>query len=491
VDAKQNLIISKRTAQAELLRQPEISDSSRVTESDNKLLRWWIVEDALRDRKGHWLEYLQTFQRGLMAEGDEVRFFASKECAPDVASLFDAEPVLPKSIWARMGDAAPKWRRLLRIPAHGLATYRAVSKLLADCPAPPAGCTLPAGRAMPDLIFVPTALVHHLVGWIPLIKRKLRKLPCRVLLFFPNAPVDLREDGTAYLPPDPTAKLFRICIRSLAKEVASGKVILGAETRMMVKALSEVTGVPFTYLPHPVELSTEHSPDTGDSVGRLGDPSPQTPVSVDRQGDLSTASPPVPATAENPIVFGCYGAARHEKGSDVLQAAIRLVLERDPEIPARFAFQWLGNFGDSEGKIVTLDPWLKAHPKVDVIEDFFAEGGYAGRLAATDVMVLPYRAAYRLRVSRVVIEAMNLGMPVVATRNTTLHEQAKEFGVARDCSDGSAEDLAASILDVVRDFAQLRDAAKAKVLTSRAHFSVKGFCDRLSYKNTAQTLARS
>jgi glycosyltransferase involved in cell wall biosynthesis len=318
--------------------------------------------------------------------------------------------------------------------------------------------------------------VHHLVGWIPLIKRKLCKLPCRVLLFFPNAPVDLREDGTAYLPPDPTAKLFRICIRSLGKEVASGKVILGAETRPMVKALSEVTGVPFTYLPHPVELSTEHSPDTGDSVGRLGDPSPQTPA---------------PAASSNPVCFGCYGAARHEKGSDVLQAAIRLVLERDPEIPARFAFQWLGNFGDSEGKIVTLDPWLKAHPKVDVIEDFFAEGGYAGRLAATDVMVLPYRAAYRLRVSRVVIEAMNLGMPVVATRNTTLHEQAKEFGVARDCSDGSAEDLAASILDVVRDFAQLRDAAKAKVLTSRAHFSVKGFCDRLSYKETAQTLARS
>lgn len=423
-------------------------------------LRWWIVEDALRDRKGHWLEYLQTFQRGLMAEGDEVCFFASEECSPDVAALFGADTILPRSIWARISDGASKWRRLFRIPAHGLATYRAISKLLADCPAPHApGSTLPAARAMPDLIFVPTVLVHHLIGWIPLIKGKLCKSACRVLLFFPNAPVDLHEDGTAYLLPDPMAKLFRICIRSLVKEVATGKVILGAETRPMVKALSEVTGVPFTYLPHPVELSAEHQP---------------------------TARNHLPATPDNPIVLGCYGAARHEKGSDILQRAIRLVLEREAAIPARFAFQWLGDITDAQGNVVKLDPWLKTHPKVDVIESYFEEGGYAKRLAATDVMVLPYRAAYRLRVSRVVIEAMNLGMPVVATRNTTLHEQAREFGVARDCSDGSVEDLAASILDVVRDFAHLRDAVKAKVLTSRAHFSVRGFCDRLKRKMQAK-----
>ena len=83
---------------------------------------------------------------------------------------------------------------------------------------------------------------------------------------------------------------------------------------------------------------------------------------------------------------------------------------------------------------------------MDVIESYFEGVGYAERLAATDVMVLAYRAAYRLRVSRVVIEAINLCMPVVATGNTTLLEQAKEFGVARGCSDGSAEDLPASIL---------------------------------------------
>jgi hypothetical protein len=35
-------------------------------------MKWLIVEDALRDRKGHWLEYVSTFVRGLKELGDEV-----------------------------------------------------------------------------------------------------------------------------------------------------------------------------------------------------------------------------------------------------------------------------------------------------------------------------------------------------------------------------------------------------------------------------------
>ncbi len=132
-------------------------------------MKWWIFEDALRDRKGHWSEYLQTFRLGLEAEGDEVCIFADRECEPALAKTLGAEPFLPKSIWARMSDGVPRWRRLLRIPSHGFATYRTISKLLSGCSAcssptrrryEPEGA-LPAGRALPDLIFVPTILGHH------------------------------------------------------------------------------------------------------------------------------------------------------------------------------------------------------------------------------------------------------------------------------------------------------------------------------------------
>jgi glycosyltransferase involved in cell wall biosynthesis len=416
-------------------------------------MRWWIVEDALRDRKGHWFEYLRTFQSGLAAESDQVRFFASRECSPEVIAAFGAEPVLPKSIWARMSDGASKWRRLLRIPAHGLATYRAFSRLLTDCAAPRAPSSKPStDRVLPDLIFVPTTLVHHLAGWIPLIKWRLRKLPCRVLLFFPNAPVDLRENGSACLAPDPTAKLFALCIRALAKEVAAGKVILGAETKPMTKALSEITRVPFTYLPHPVEMSGLSS--------RVNRHMPMAPE-------------------ENPIVFGSYGAARHEKGSDILQRAIREVLVNNPEVPARFVFQWTEDFADEHGRTIVLDPWLRDHPKVQVMQSIFPRGGYEKQVAHTDVMILPYRKPYRVRVSRVVIEAMSVGMPVIATRGTTLSDQANEFGVARACEEGSANDLAKAILSVIQNFEELRIAAQAKKEVSRSHFSVAEFRQRI------------
>ncbi|MFM8886326.1 MAG: hypothetical protein ACKOKC_07930, partial [Chthoniobacterales bacterium] len=330
-------------------------------------MRWWIFEDALRDRKGHWSEYLQTFRRGLEAEGDEVCIFADRECEPALAKTLGAEPVLPKSIWARMSDGASKWRRLLRIPAHGLATYRAVSRLVTRHLVGRRGdlsaqTSVLATSELPDLIFVPTVLVHHLAGWVPLIKWKLRDFRGRILLFFPNAPVYLDDDGTARIASDPTAKLFQQCISALRNEVAQDKVVLGAETEPMTKALTEATGVPFTYLPHPVELSAKHSPATRN---------------------------PLPATSGNPIVFGCYGAARHEKGSDILQRAIALALAKRPDMSARFVFQWMEDFADEKGRVVRLDPEVAAHPKVQVIREHFKEGGYERQLAATDVMLLP------------------------------------------------------------------------------------------------------
>jgi glycosyltransferase involved in cell wall biosynthesis len=336
---------------------------------------------------------------------------------------------------------------------------------------------------MPDLIFVPTVLVHHLAGWVPLIKWKLRDFRGRILLFFPNAPVYLDQDGNARIPSDPTAKLFLFCIRALRNEVAGGRVVLGAETESMSKALTEATGVRVTYLPHPVELSPKFSLAKRDSVARLGDPSPQTPVSVDRQGDLSTASPPVPATSADPIVFGCYGAARHEKGSDVLQRAIALVLENRSDLPARFVFQWMEDFADEGGQVVRLDPEVAAHPKVQVIREHFSEGGYEKQLAATDVMLLPYRSPYRLRVSRVVIEGMILGIPLVVTRGTTLWDQASRYGCAKACDEGSAESVAEAILALLDEYEEASRRAKDCRAEALRHFSVAEFRRRLVSKN--------
>ena len=193
------------------------------------------------------------------------------------------------------------------------------------------------------------------------------------------------------------------------------------------------------------------------------------------RGELRVACQGGATAPAKTVVFGCYGAARWEKGSDILQAAIRRVLEEEPRIPAKFVFQWMKDFDDERGRRVKLDPWLKNHPKVEVIDRFFVDGEYAQRLAETDVMVLPYRSPYRLRVSRVVIEAMMHGMPVIATKGTTLAEQAAEHGCVAVCQENSAEGLGKIIEEVTAGFGSMREVAAEAATQVQRQFSVACF----------------
>lgn len=394
-------------------------------------MRWLIVEDALRDRKGHWFEYLGTFARELQALGDDVTILADRAAEPFLREQLQVQPVLPESIWHRMGDGAGPLRRYLRVPAHAWKTFCAVKRFLQQ------------GETF-DLIFVPTVLVHHLLGWTWLIKRVLKHSDSRVLLFFPNTPVYLDETtGEPCWQPAPTAKLFNHLIRSLSEQVKSGRVILGAETHPMCDALTKLTGVKFTYLPHPV-------------------------------GPLPGAKSEHTASDENKIVMGSYGSARHEKGPDVLVAAVEEYCRRFPATRAQFVLQWVD--GDKN-----LWARLKNNPRVRLIPDYFGDGGYARQLRATDVLLLPYRrSSYGLRVSRVVIEAMGEGIPVVTTRRTTLEDQAREFGAAVFCDDGRSESLVSAITEVEKNFSALRTEALRRKAASQAHFSVRTFRELLA-----------
>jgi glycosyltransferase involved in cell wall biosynthesis len=145
----------------------------------------------------------------------------------------------------------------------------------------------------------------------------------------------------------------------------------------------------------------------------------------------------------------------------------------------RFVFQWVEDFRDGEGNLISIDPWLKNHPQVEVIGRYFQGDEYDEQLERTDVMVLPYRSPYRLRVSRVVIEAMMNGMPLIATRGTTLFEQAEKYGVVVGCEEGSAESLAEAILKAAENFEMMRVSAMQRSTTAAQSFSVGFFRDLL------------
>jgi len=284
-----------------------------------------------------------------------------------------------------------------------------------------------------------------------LIKRVLKQAPCRVLLFFPNTPVqlDLKTNELSWLPA-PTAKLFCRLIRSLKMEVDEGRVILGVETEPMREALTLLTGVKFTYFPHPVTPSAECGVRSAE----------YRPAALNPQ--LSTL-----------ITMGSYGSARHEKGSDLLVDAVDEFCRRYPDSRVRFVLQSVG--GDAEH-------WekMEGNPKVRLIPVYFADDEYIRQVQATDVLLLPYRrSSYSLRVSRVVIEAMVHGIPVVTTRGTTLASQAEESGAAVLCEGENVESLVAAIHEMELNFFKYNQIAERQRDKACEVFSIRKFRETL------------
>jgi len=390
-------------------------------------LKWLIVEDALRDRKGHWFEYIGTFVRELRTLCDDVTVLADGAAEPFIVQELQAQPVLPASIWHRMSDGAGVLQRYSRVPVHAWKTYRTMRAYL-------------RGNEEFDVIFVPTVLVHHLLGWVWLIKRTLQEARSRVILFFPNTPIQLNPETNepAWLP-SPTAKLFCRLIRSLRNEVKNGRVILGAETQPMREALTRLTGVPFTYFPHPVC------------------PLPDAALST------------INYQLSSEIVMASYGSARHEKGSDLLVAAADEYCRRHPDSRVRFVFQCV-DWNGADWKR------LNGNPKVELISNYFANGEYARRLRTADVLMLPYRrSSYALRVSRVAIEGMVHGLPAIATRDTTLAGQAKQFGAVVECDDENVESLVGAIGEMELNQPASKELARIRQPEAQKHFSVLNF----------------
>ena len=126
--------------------------------------------------------------------------------------------------------------------------------------------------------------------------------------------------------------------------------------------------------------------------------------------------------------------------------------------------------------MVVRSPKLVKNDRVEFISHYFRDGEYVQRLLQTSVMLLPYRlSSYRLRGSRVVIEAMVNGIPVVATCGTALAEQAEKFGAAVLCEDGDIYSIVAALEMVERNYDSLTAKARERRPLAQQHFSVEHF----------------
>jgi len=408
-------------------------------------MHWLIVEDALRDRKGHWFEWVSTFYEGFRELGDQVTVLSDSAVLPEIREPLDATPILPGSIWHRMSDGASAPRRYSRLLTHGWKTWCVMRHYLRRHPEA-------------DTIFVPTVLPHHLLGWAPMIKTTLRKRKTRILLFFLTGPFIIDPPaGRIRLDRSPSSTLLIRLLKWLEPEVRTGKVVLGVETEQMRKSMAALLRLPFMCFPQPVR------------------PLPA--------AYLHDAKP------RHRIEMACFGGARAEKGSDVLQQAISLHRKRFPYSRLTFTLQWIDDFTSDGGRVHTKSLALLADPQIRFLTRYFVNGEYTQYLTQTQVMLLPYRlSSYQVRGSRVVIEAVVNGIPVIVTRGTTLADVVASFGAGIQCEDGDPQSLCLAIQEMDSRFEELSARAQETQTLAARHFSVAAF--REGFSNIARTLER-
>jgi glycosyltransferase involved in cell wall biosynthesis len=395
-------------------------------------MRWLIVEDALLNRKGHWFEAITTFCQGFRQMGDQVTVLADAAVEPDIRESLEAVPILPPSIWHRKTSKSGRATRYSRVFVHPWQTWRTMRRYLET-------------NGNFDAIFVPTVALHHLLAWVWLIKRTLRNRPTRVLLFFINLPASWDpQSGKPVLDGSPTSWLLFRLLRRLAPEIKSRKVVVGAEIESTRSTVEAFSGVPATLFPQIV-----------------------IPLS---------ASGRDPLHSPNGIEMACYGPSRAEKGSDVLQEAVAIHRRRFPASRARFTIHWTEDFAIDGGRTITKLPELLRDPQVTYLTHYFAHGEYEERIKRTQVMLLPYRQSiYGLRGSRIVLEAVVNGIPVIATRGTSPAAAVQSLGAGLFCEDGDPESLALAIREMEVRYDELGQAAKERAPAAARELSVESF----------------
>jgi hypothetical protein len=230
-----------------------------------------------------------------------------------------------------------------------------------------------------------------------------------------------------------------------------------------------------------------------------------------------------------PVVVLAPGLARYEKGSDIFQEAIKLILSNEvasgerrvtsaqnqsaaglsepvtnyslpvtaPVVPlldprrstldssqtapavarsVKFVMQWPEDFDLPDGRRCAPDPDLLKDERVKFSKDSLAGEAYWDFLQQADVIVLPYRSgSYRARVSRVAIEAAMLGKPMVYTKGTWISEVVAMGGAGVAIAEETPQSLAEAIQMAIGDLDMLQSEAERGVARVREFYSVSSF----------------
>lgn len=414
-------------------------------------MRILIVEEALRAGNGHWPRYISDLARGFRSEGDWVEVLGHKDANEKVKTV--VEGVVP---WlSRDCRVDSRSQGLIGGVRHNFSLNRDLLSWLTV-------------HEPYDWVLSLSTRPKHLLAFAHLALKN-RNSRSRFLLLFVIGPGQRDSQGRYRMS---ASNLFaKFCFALLKPAVQRGQVVLAAETLGMRDEIQVFTGLSVVLFPHPVDIPEAAELLISDSRSLMNEEcvaaDSKQLISVGREAVIGSdcsmlGSDSLPTrTPVKPIVVVAPGLARYEKGSDIFQGAIRLVFKNMPsDAPIRFVMQWPEDFILPDSRWCRPDPDLLQDERVEFSNDLLTDDAYLDFLKRADLIVLPYRSeSYRARVSRVAIEAVMLGKPIVYTEGTCTQEVVKMAGAGVAVGEESSEALALAICEALSNLPYLQCAA--------------------------------
>lgn len=415
-------------------------------------MRILITEEALQTGSGHWPSYIGDIASGLRDLGDSVDVAVHREATEAVLKRVGGTPWFSKNCWID-----PKSQGGIGGIRHNFTFRKELAGWLQH-------------HAPYDWVCALTMRLQHLLAFALLSRRGVVAKQTRFFLLFVQGFGRYVGHGKpTVFPETASTKLARFCFWLMTPAVRSGRVVLAAETKGMRDELQRFTGLPVQLAPHPVEF---HSP----SVSSASPTVNLVPL-------VANSSPP----SVSFLTITCPGFARHEKGTDLFQDAIRILMSRPDADRFRFVLQWPEPFAMPDGSMMVPDPTLLDDPRVEFLNQNLSSSEYASLMVRTDLILLPYRRnSYFHRVSRVAIEAAGRGIPIIYTEGTWSGEVSNLAKCGISIKEESPESVVNAIIEAITELTILKVKAIEGMFSVTEFHSVKNIrklLEKLIIKN--------
>lgn len=387
-----------------------------------------VVEEALKGLHGHWFQYVGDIYGGGREAGHDIEVAVHRDACPEILERFHCHPILGESVFGEdaSGGGLKGLRRMARRNLSLLKELRNHFK---------------RGNLY-DAVIATTPRIDHLYAYLALNQLWGGKAFKQIVLIFVESVGSYSEDfsklhfGKKSLPLKWGMQLTKWL-------PGSKRITLATESEGLARHFRAFCGLDFHLVPHVTEW---------------------------------VESTNLPQRNDGKLVLGTFGFTRYDKGADVLQAALRILVSEGMPTGCHFVFQWTGDYKLPDGTFVNRDPELEIRTDIEYIGTFTKAEDFPNWLARTNIMILPYRRAfYYDKLSRVAIDAAEAGMPMVYPRGTWFDAFVAEYGAGVPFEPDDAHSLAEALRKVIRDYADLRVLARKRAPITREDFSAKRF----------------